>query len=162
MPAGWIFDAASRLRLGQGLQLCYVADRRACSMPLEISDGVDAVSRALVGAAQGKHLSGDLRPGDAALAVRRDAPAADHRIGRVMVRKRVFVAHEHHHAASLARPEAGRLSVKNAHLVARKRAQAGEARKFKGIKAEINAAGDGNIHIAALQGRARGGDSQQA
>ena len=131
-------------------------------MSLEVADRVNAVAGPLVGAPQGKHLSGSLRTGDAALAVGRDAPAANHGIRRVVMRQCVFMAHEHHHAATLTRPEAGRLSVKNAHLVARKRAQTGESGKFKGIKTEINAAGDGNVHIAALQGRARGGYSQQA
>ena len=40
-----------------------------------------------------------------------------------MPRQRIFMAHEHDHSASLSWPEAGRVRVKNAHLVAGKSAE---------------------------------------
>src|SRR5262249_61645292 len=76
--------------------------------------------------------------------------------------KRVFLAHEHHHAATLARPEAGRLRVKDSHLVPGERAQSGEAGQFKGIQTKIDASRDGHIDITALERRAGGSDGEQA
>src|ERR1051326_5924620 len=116
-------------------------------MAFEIGDGINAIFGAGIGTAQGKRLSADFRPGDAALSIGRDAPAANDSIGRVMVGERIFLAHEHHHAAAFTRPEAGGLRIKNAHLIAGKSAEAGEAGKLEGIEAEITAAGNGNVHV---------------
>src|SRR5947209_17986720 len=79
-----------------------------------------------------------------------------------MVGKGVFMAHEHNHAAAFARPEAGGLSVKDAHLVARESAEAGEAGKLERIEAEIDAASDGDVYVTAVQSGACSSHGQQA
>src|SRR5947209_13203220 len=79
-----------------------------------------------------------------------------------MVGTGVFMAHEHNHAAAFARPEAGGLSVKDAHLVARESAEAGEAGKLERIEAEIDAASDGDVYVATVQSGACSSHGQQA
>jgi hypothetical protein len=99
-------------------------------------------------------LAFNLRTSDAAAAVRRDAPAANHSVDSPPHHESVFVAHEDDHATSLAGPEARSARVIHAHCIGGERASLSEAHKFKGIDAQVNSASDGHLEIARNERRA--------
>src|SRR5262249_18517116 len=99
------------------LQFRNVADDCPGPVALEVGYRIDSIAGAVISPLEREHVAGKLGARNPAATVRRDAPAAYHRIRRVMVRECVFVAHEHHHSATLSGPETRRLRVKNAHLV---------------------------------------------
>ena len=130
-------------------------------MAFAIRNRFDAKARAAIRAAQGFELAFAFGARHAARAVAGNAPAANHRINPAALRDGVFVAHQHHHAAAFARPEAGRALIKHAHVVGRERTRLGEADNLKRVEAQVHAAREGDFKIAGHERRAGVRDGEQ-
>ncbi len=130
-------------------------------MALEVADRLDAEAGRPVGAGQGEPVAAGLGAGDAAPAVGGVAPAGDGGVAEPALGAGVLVAHQDDHAAALAGPEAVGALVVDPHLGGGERAGLGEADHLERVDAEVDAAGHGDVHPAAEQGVAGGGDGQQ-
>jgi hypothetical protein len=86
-------------------QLGFVADARAGPMPFEVADLGDRVTGHLVGPLHRQRLLFGLRARDAAVAVRRQTPAAHDRIDRQPLSDRFGLAHQDGDARTFAGPE---------------------------------------------------------
>ena len=141
-------------RAGQNFEFGRVADSGASAMTLAIGDTVRAKTRATIRAPQSFELPLRFRSRDAAAAIRRNSPAANHGVNAPRLRDRVLVPHQHHKAAALARPEARRAPVEDAHFVGGQRAGFRKTDDLEWVEAQIHAARQRNIQVAARQRRA--------
>lgn len=147
--------------LGEGPQLGGVADRRAGAVALEVGHRLDAEPGRGVSPFECQPVAAGLRSGDAALAVRGVAPAGDRGVPEPLLGLRVLIAHQDHHPAALARPEAVRALVVDPHLARGQRAGLGEADHLERVDGEVHAADHGHVQPPVDQRVAGGGDREQ-
>ena len=130
-------------------------------MAFEVGDRLDPEARATIGAAQGQELPLDLGACDPALAVGRDAPAADDRDDATTLGQGIGQPHEHDDPAAFARPEAGGAGVEDPHRVLGQGAGLGEADQLERVEAQVDPARQRDVQVAGGQRRAGVGHRQQ-
>ena len=151
---------AARSRLSAGLrerrELGRIPDLRPGPVALEQRDGVDPEPRALVGAAEREQLSLELGARDPADAVRGDSPPPD-RDHRGLVLEPA----EDDEPAALPWPEALGALVVHPHVVGCEGAGLREADQLERVEAEVDAAGDDDVRVPALERRRAGRDGEE-
>ncbi len=148
-------------RAGDRGQLGGVADLGARAMALEQRDGLDSEAGARIAAIDRDLVTGRVRSRDAALAIGRHAPPADHRMDAQAPLFGIAAPHQHDRARAFPGEKPGRLPVVDPHDALRERPQAGEPDQLEGIEADVDPAGDRGVEIARDERAARLRDRQE-